>query len=160
MSKIAAQYQVTEVPDSVIRKEIVMESVRDKNGKHVGFKQVVREKKGGLFYSFPNGNSIMLDKPIERGPAQQLMDDLSDLKDGDEVPLNKRVAKTQLETFGLTDRPRLFDLTTGDEVDERGVPLAIVGVLNPSAVPNDLPVHMQPNKNGERTLDDAIADTE
>lgn len=143
MAQIKAQYQVTEVPDTVIRKEVVMESQRDKDGKHIGFKAIVREKRGGYFYSFPNGNSITLDKPPTKGAATALVEDLSNLNEGDEVPMDKRVAKTQLEMFGLTDRPKLVDLMTGEEVDERGVPLSLSQYVVGAVAPADMPLEFR-----------------
>lgn len=157
MSRIAAQYSVTEISNDVVRKEVVHESVRDANGKHVGFKPVVREKKGGYFYKFPNGNSITLDKPAD-GPAAKMMDDLSNLSEGDEVPMGKRISKNQLEVFGLTSSPRLVDMTTGEEVDERGVPLSLAQHVSGVVVPSDMPLEFQgnPKASGEG-IDASIA---
>ena len=120
-----------------------MESQRDKDGKHIGFKAVVREKRGGYFYSFPNGNSITLDKPATKGAAQSLVEDLSNLSEGDEVPMDKRVAKSQLEMFGLTDRPKLVDLMSGEEVDERGVPLSLSQYVVGAVAPADMPLEFR-----------------
>lgn len=141
---IVAQYHVTPIGDDVSRKRIVYQSIRDENGKHVRFAAKVQEVKGGYFYKFPNGNSITLDKLAdgEALKAMQDIEDLSDLEDGDEVPMEKRKARTQLEMFGLTDRPRLFDDMTGEEVDEQGRPLSLRQYIS-GGVPNDMPMEFQ-----------------
>lgn len=158
MSNIRPQYQVTELGNDVSRKEVVYESKRDpKTGKHLGFIAKVQEKKGGLFYSMPNGSSIMLDKPLETGAAVAAMQDISALEDGTEIPMNKALAKNQLEQFGLTERPRLVNMMTGEEVDERGVPVAIAEHVQGNFVPQDLPAEFSGKvKIGNGGVDDTI----
>ena len=158
MSNIKPQYQVTPLDDTVVRKEVVYESKRDpKTGKHLGFIAKVKEKKGGLFYSMPNGSSIMLDKPIESGEAVRAMEDISDLEDGTEIPMSKALAKNQLEHFGLTEKPRLVNMMTGEEVDERGVPVALAEHVQGGFVPNDLPAEFSGKvKIGNSGVNDSI----
>lgn len=57
------------------------------------------ESTGGLLFQFPRGHSIRLS------------------------------TAEQIEHFGLSRNPRLVDLTTGEEVDQNGVPLSIKDVV-------------------------------
>lgn len=55
--------------------------------------------KGGVMFTFPNGNSVRM------------------------------ATQSQLDLFGLTMQPKLIDTATGEEVDERGVPKSLAAYV-------------------------------
>ena len=93
------------VQDYVIDEE-TKKPLRDEHGQRVkkGPARMVREddveSRGGLMYTFPNGNSVRM------------------------------ASQNQLDLFGLSNTPKLIDDKTGEEVDERGVPVALAELIS------------------------------
>ena len=118
MSNIIPDYMVKPLPKSFTTYETQCKMVqdyvlddetgkplRDEHGQRVkkGPARMVRddmvESKGGIEYTFPNGNSLRMS------------------------------SQDQLDLFGLTSKPRLIDTGTGEEVDERGIPLSLAALV-------------------------------
>lgn len=59
---------------------------------------------GGILFKFPRGHSIRLTHP------------------------------EQLKQFKLTDKPKLVDLDLGEEVNEKGVPLSLLAVIDSDGI--------------------------
>lgn len=78
---------------------------RDDNGKRIkkGPAKMVRDdsvvSRGGVMFTFPNGNSVRM------------------------------ATQSQLDLFKLTMQPKLIDTATGEEVDERGVPKSLAAYV-------------------------------
>lgn len=83
----------------------------DDNGRKIkkGPARMVREdkvvSKGGVMYTFPNGNSVRF------------------------------ASQHQLDLFKLSTQPRLIDTATGEECDERGVPKSLSEFVSGAGAP-------------------------
>lgn len=78
---------------------------RDENGRRIKagpntLEMHEVESTGGIMFTFPRGHSIRLTDPA------------------------------QLKQFKLSEQPRLVDLDLGEEVNEKGMPLSLLSVIN------------------------------
>lgn len=104
-------FKTTEMHVKIVRHYVMTEDAKgkevfdvDENGRKIKagpntLEFIEKESTGGIMFTFPRGHSIRLTDPA------------------------------QLKQFKLTDRPKLVDLDLGEEVNEAGVPLSMLAIV-------------------------------